>query len=313
MQSDAQIWMVLVGVFSAVAALTALVGFHVEKRRRTQLRLTGNASAFPELVGGLGSGFTSKVVARIDDRLASASDPENRTKLRLTLTRAGFLHPDAPKIFAVTQTLSTIATPLVGYGLLSLLWLPSSVAMQGFYLVTLTLLGYIAPDALVKRRGQSLAMTYRAVFPDFLDLLVVCIDAGLSLNAALDKVSSEFNGQCRPLAVNLAILLSEIRSGRAITDALDNMSVRLGIDEARSFSTLIKQSIELGSDIGDAMRVYSDEMRSKRLLRAEELANELPVKMLLPLGFCIFPVILIVVFTPAAIRIIAGFKHVLGG
>jgi tight adherence protein C len=132
---------------------------------------------------------------------------------------------------------------------------------------------------------------------------VVCVDAGLSLNAALDRVTSEFYYRSKALATNFSAMLQEIRIGREMEDAVDNLSFRTDVDEIRSFCTLLKQSLELGSDVSDALRVYSEEMRVKRFLRAEEEANKLPVKMLLPLGLFIFPVILIVIMAPIVVRI----------
>jgi tight adherence protein C len=96
--------------------------------------------------------------------------------------------------------------------------------------------------------------TYRSAFPDFLDLLIVCVDAELSFEASLVRVGREFAVQSQEFATNLALLASELRSGRSPTEALDNLSDRLGLDEAKAFSTLLKQSIELGSNIGDALR-----------------------------------------------------------
>ena len=105
--------------------------------------------------------------------------------------------------------------------------------------------------------------------------------------------------------MNLGFLGAETRAGRSTPDALSTFADRLNIDEARSFMIMLRQSIELGTDIGDALRVFSDEMRNKRLLRAEETANKLPVKMVIPLGGLIFPVILMVVMLPVVIRLLS--------
>jgi tight adherence protein C len=104
----------------------------------------------------------------------------------------------------------------------------------------------------------------------------------------------------------LNLLGAETRAGRSTTDALGAFVERLNIDEARSFTILLRQSLELGTDVGEALRVFSDEMRNKRLLRAEETANKLPVKMVLPLGGLIFPVILMVILVPVIIRLVAA-------
>ena len=99
------------------------------------------------------------------------------------------------------------------------------------------------------------------------------------------------------------MVTAEMRAGRSTVEALESLADRLGLDEARSLVLVLRQSVELGSDIGEALHVFSDEMRSKRLLRAEEAANKLPVKMTLPMGLFIFPVILLVVLLPIGIRL----------
>jgi tight adherence protein C len=141
-----------------------------------------------------------------------------------------------------------------------------------------------------------------------LDLMVVCVDAGLSLEAALGRISSEIFRQNRALGTNLMILGAEMRAGRTTVDALDSLADRLGLDEARSLVAMLRQSIELGTDVGDALRVFGDEMRDRRLLRAEERANQLPVKMVGPLGLFIFPVILVMVLLPVIIRLYQVFS-----
>ncbi len=132
----------------------------------------------------------------------------------------------------------------------------------------------------------------------------MCVDAGLSLEAALDRVTTEISRQNRELGLNLLILTTEMRAGRGTVEALESLAERLGLDEARSFVLVLRQSLEVGSDVSDALHVFSDEMRVKRLLRAEEAAAKLPVKMVLPLGAFIFPVILLVVLLPIMLRLI---------
>ena len=313
MQSSAQMTILLLLIFGTVASIIAVIGLQIEKRRRIQKRLAGDEALPPRTPGGIRSKLARSLIRGVDDRMIAGAGVERRSKLRMDLTRAGFLSPDAPKVYFVAQAFGALALPWLGYFIISTYALVSSNEMEALYLIGLACSGYLAPSFYVRHRRANISSAYRAVFPDFLDLLVVCVDAGLSLNAALERVSREFAEQCRPLADNLAIFLSEIRSGRVITDGLENLSFRLGIDEARSLSTLIKQSLELGSDVGDAMRVYSDDMRAKRLLRAETMAAQLPVKMLIPLGLCIFPVILIVVITPALIQVFDVLKQMSGG
>ena len=137
-------------------------------------------------------------------------------------------------------------------------------------------------------------------------MLVVCTDAGLSLDAAFTRIQPEIAKQSRAMGINLIFLGAETRAGRSTADALGTFADRLNIDEARAFVIMLRQSLELGTDIGDALRVFSDEMRTKRLLRAEETANKLPVKMVMPLGGFIFPVILTLVLFPVIIKLLSA-------
>lgn len=159
------------------------------------------------------------------------------------------------------------------------------------------------PDFWIWLRTRSLQQQYRDGFPDALDLLVVCVEAGLSLDAAINRVGQEIGHAHPSLAENLSMMALEMRAGGARADALRNMSERMGIDEVRSMVTLLLQSEELGTSVADALRVYADDMRTMRMLRAETKAHALPVKLSLPLGFFVFPTMLIVILLPVMIRI----------
>jgi tight adherence protein C len=140
-----------------------------------------------------------------------------------------------------------------------------------------------------------------------MDLLVVCADAGLAMEAALDRVGRELGDSYPSLSANVYMATLEMRAGRTLSEALEHFGDRLGIEEARSFATLLQQSEELGSSLTEALRVYSDDMRHKRMSRAEEKAHSLPAKLSVPLMVCIFPVILIVIMLPVYVRYKVGF------
>ena len=167
-------------------------------------------------------------------------------------------------------------------------------------------LGYLGPsfylDKLIGMRRQE----YRSGFPDFMDLLVVCADAGLSMEASLERIGRELADSYPTLSANIHMTNLEIRAGRTMSDALEHFGDRLGLEEVRAFATLIQQSDELGSSITDALRVYSDDMRHKRLSRAEEKAYSLPAKLALPMMLCIFPVLFVVILLPVFVRIKMG-------
>ena len=140
------------------------------------------------------------------------------------------------------------------------------------------LFGYLAPSFYLDRLIETKRLEHQSGFPDFMDLLVVCADAGLGMEASLDRIGRELVDSYPSLAANIHMANLEIRAGRTMTEALEHLGDRLGLEEARSFATLIQQSDELGSSIGDALRVYSDDMRHKRLSRAEEKAYSLPAQ-----------------------------------
>lgn len=305
MTEEIQVWLMLGSAFVAVAALVAFVGSEFLRNRRMRARLADNSLVDDdEVIGGNLFGQWRSKLFSVEDRIVGFDDVDNRTKARMELVRAGFFSPDAAKAYVLIRAALTIFLPVVGAFVFAPIFGVSTAAKQyalGFFCV---FLGYLGPEAYIKRRQRLLLDEYRNVFPDFLDLLVVCMDAGSSINAALERVGRDIAFQSKALATNVQLLVSEMRSGRSLVDALGSFTTRVNLDEVTSFTTLIKQSSELGADISDAMRVYSDEMREKRLSRAEQKAHALPVKMVAPLGMFIFPVILIVVLTPVFIKIV---------
>jgi tight adherence protein C len=154
---------------------------------------------------------------------------------------------------------------------------------------------FIVPNFVLDRLGKRQEEQYRRGFPDFMDMVIMCADAGLSLEAAVAKVAEEFLVTHKALGIHLSIMMLEVRAGKRLRDALQGFADRIAIEEARSLSTLFKQSEELGASITQTLKVFSTDMRQLRIIRAEEKANALAVKMLLPLGVFMFPVMLLVV------------------
>ena len=168
------------------------------------------------------------------------------------------------------------------------------------------LLGYLVPSLVIDRIISRRREEYRTGFPDFMDLMVVCADAGLAMEAALERVGRELGPSYPALSANIHMTNLEIRAGRTLTEALEHFAARLGLEEVKSFATLIQQSSELGSSITDALRVYSEDMRHKRLSIAEEKAYALPAKLSFPLMVCIFPVLFVVILLPVFVRVKLG-------
>jgi tight adherence protein C len=299
-------WLVTLLAFGAVTsfAFVALRLFSTQmqmQRRRAQSN-AANEGASPLLdhVRGLVSTYFDEKRFGLEGKI--------KTNLRRDLVRAGYFNVNAISSYIFIKIALVVCVPIVAYVVIATVLSDASWPLKLVVLVIATAVAILAPDAYIARRQRTLTQHYRVTFPDLLDLIVVCIDAGLSLDAALERVSGDVIKQQRELGMHLLIVGAETRAGRSTTDALQSFAERLGLDEARSFVAMLQQSVELGTDVGDALRVFSDEMRDRRLLRAEERANQLPVKMVLPLGLFIFPVILMTVMVPVVLKLLSVLK-----
>ncbi|MEM7695242.1 MAG: type II secretion system F family protein [Pseudomonadota bacterium] len=223
--------------------------------------------------------------------------------LATRLTRAGFYGSSAPKIFAAIRLGVTLAAFLALYALGEAVLpgvAPSAIAAMAFIFALAFL---IVPNFVLDALGDRRMDACRRGFPAMLDLLIVCSDAGLSLEAAIERIADEIVVTNKPLGTYLRLMTLELRAGRSLSEALDHFARRLDFDEAKMLAVLFKQSEELGTSLVTTLRVAGAEMREKRVTAAEEKANALPVKMILPLGLFVFPMILVVVMLPVIVRL----------
>ncbi|MDX7951724.1 type II secretion system F family protein [Lichenihabitans sp. Uapishka_5] len=234
-------------------------------------------------------------------------DTRAQRTLRAALIRAGFFGPASVSAYAVIRVALLAGFPLIGFLMAPLAF--GSGALPGRVVLALLLfaVGYYLPKAAISRLQQRLEGEYRLIFPDFLDMLVVCVNAGLSLEAALDRTARELGEGAVAFRANLDLMAGEMRAGKSTSDALKSLSERLGLPEARAFVALLQQTIELGTDVAQALTTFSDEMRDKRMSSAEEKAAALPPKLTIPLGLFIFPVVLIAVLAPAVLKVMGAF------
>lgn len=308
MFGDSSVAMLGLLVFLATGTLTfaLMAGVRVRgavKRRAAGIRLEDHDGSSGSLRHS-GSRAANKVIEYTNKHYNSVDD-KNTKVLRRRLVQAGYFDPRSVAYFFLGRTIlaiglaiaTFIALPLLGMGSNTSFWLFVGVA---------GIAGYLGPSFYLDKRITKRKAEYQAGFPDFMDLLVVCADAGLAMEAALDRVGTELTESYPALCTNIHMANLEIRAGRTMTEALEHLGERLGLDEARSFATLIAQSTELGSSITEALRVYSDDMRHKRLSRAEEKAYALPAKLSLPMMVCIFPVLFVVILLPVIVRLYYG-------
>ncbi|WP_046864162.1 type II secretion system F family protein [Microvirga massiliensis] len=285
----------------------SLIQSRSDIRRRAQEGLTApvaakndrkaqNSASLERLVGYLETTF-------------SGGDPHERRLIRLQLVQAGFFDQRAVAIFFGARI---AAAAVMGVGtLLALPVLRPEMTSANLWLATigLAILGYFAPSFYIKRRIAQRVDQHRMGFPDFMDLMVVCAEAGLSMEAAIDRIARELVEGYPSLAENLYMVSLEIRAGKSFTEALERMGERLGIEEASMLAALLQQSAELGTSLSQSLRVYSDEMRNKRMSRAEEKAYALPAKLVVPLTLFVFPVLIVTLMYPAAIRLMTSFGN----
>jgi tight adherence protein C len=290
-------------VFLAVATLAFVVMVAMRAREAVRRRAAGVNAQSGQSQGLQHSGMRAaqRIVDYANKHYASLGTEELKI-LRRRLLNAGVYNPQGVAYFFMARALCTIVLAVVAFFLAPLMGISGGTSFW-LSLICGGVAGYLAPGIYLDKRTKALRLEYRLGFPDFMDLLVVSSDAGLSIEAALDRVRGELSDAYPAFATNIHMTNLEIRAGRSLTDALEQFAERLGLDEAHSFATLIKQSDELGSSIGDTLRVYSDDMRHKRLSRAEEKAHALPAKLTIPMMVCVFPVLFIVILCPVIVRL----------
>ena len=262
---------------------------------------------------GLG-GDTKPVKDRLVIRVSTALGPVasyilpreelERSKMTRQLVRAGFRAPQALQVFYAIKSLMIVALPMAV--LMGSRFLPEIETRSALtYAMFAAGVGMLVPNYvlhnLVERRIKSL----RHAFPDALDLLVVCVESGLGLGAAIQRVADELDVSHPDLAFELSTVNAEIRAGTPRENALRNLADRTGLPDIRGLVGLLVQTMRFGTSIADALRVYSEEFRDKRMQRAEEQAAKMGTKLIFPLIFCMFPCFFIIAIGPAVLRIMA--------
>ncbi|PHR91811.1 MAG: pilus assembly protein [Robiginitomaculum sp.] len=253
--------------------------------------------------GGL---VSKKLIERFGKHIA-LPDVNEITRIRFKLAQAGFYDAQAVTIYCGVRVFALLVPQLV----LLCAW---PIFLQDMETKTLLMIsfgligaGMFGPDYVLGSKIATRQQLARDGFPDLLDLLISCLEAGLGLDAALSNVAEELGTRFPVLKINLDLLNLELMAGRQRYEAFKNFAERLGLEEAKALTIMLKQSEEMGSSLGLALRTFSEEMRSKRMLLAEEKAMALPAKMTVPLILFIFPTIMTMLLLPAAARLMQSF------
>lgn len=252
-----------------------------------------------------GGGWVERV-ASVAKPLTKLSIPEEgweKSTLRTRFMNAGWRNPFAPTLYFASKTCLALLLPTV----VAPFALIYGTALNGGRLLALLLvaasLGYYLPNIVLERIVQRRRRDIFETIPDALDLLTVCVEAGLSLERALVKVAGEIHIKSVVLAQELQLVLMEMRAGFSKERALRNFALRSGVEDVDTLVAMLIQSERFGTSVADSLRVQSDNLRHKRRMLAEECAAKIGLKLLFPLIFCIFPMLMVVLLGPAGIQI----------
>jgi tight adherence protein C len=295
--------LIFASVALGVLATAGLMTNRGSLRRRLQSQGAPSARTELSLRAGNGRSWLEQLVKPLAQHL-TPSDDVRANSIRMRLVQAGFMQRSAVGTYYAVRLISGVALPLIILAFLPLLSKNMSVNQLLIFGASAILVGLYLPPALLSKRIDGRKLEINEGFPDALDMMLVCVEAGLGLDAAINRVGHEI-GKAHPiLGQQMELVGLEMRAGKPRQEALRNLADRTGVDEVRSLVTLLIQSDALGSSIAQSLRVHSEDMRARRMLKAEEKAHKLPVKLSIPLILCVLPSLMIVILSPAALRII---------
>jgi tight adherence protein C len=289
-------------VFAAITILAYALSARLEAERNpvsVRLRqLRALHSSEVNVAYGERPPFLLGLIATVGGFLPAS---EGRDALRTGLIRAGYRRGDSVLVFLGSKLLLTVLLPIVG------LWVgfASGRPLGNIFLLTVALavLGFYLPTIFVAIRQQQCHNEILYTLPDSLDLMVVCVEAGLGLGAALQRVAVEMRLASPRLSEELSLVNREMQTGISRTDALRNLAQRTGVDDVYSLVAMLIQTDRLGTSIAQALRAHADSMRTRRRQRAEQLARQASVKLAFPLVLLIFPALLVVLLGPSGIQL----------
>ena len=301
-------FVIMVAGLLLVAGAVLGAGLVVAGELRVRAVRRNRFAAAPQPGQAASSGVVASMLAAFR-RLGQESairDPAKLSILRTRMIQAGYFSREAPVVYLGVRAaaLGVATAAIVGS-------LP--VILAGGTLAAVCLAGcaalgaMVGPDQYLAVRRRKREREYVEGFPDLLDLLVASVEAGLSLDAAVSRCTDELVRRYPNLVVHLRFLVLELRAGRARKEAWTAFAERLGIDDARALATMLRQAEDMGVSLGETLTVFSQDMRAKRMLRAEEKALALPAKLTVPLILFIFPCLMGVLLLPVIFRMTKVF------
>ncbi|MDR6475184.1 tight adherence protein C [Burkholderia sp. OAS925] len=299
--------LLLAGLFAAAfCSAVALMWWLMPRDMQRRIEQAGGVSLSPEARPSAVSGWAERIadISRPISQLSIPKEGWEDSPLRLRLMNAGWRSSTAAGLYFAAKTALALLLPLLG--LVALTHMPSintDYTVIALILALLAAFGYYVPNAVLARCRARRQRRIVESFPDALDLLTVCVEAGLGMDAALMRVADEMTLASPEVANELQLMLLELRSGFTKEKALRNFALRTGAEDIDTFASMLVQAERFGTSIGASLRVMSDTLRTRRRMRAEERAAKIALKLLFPLIFCIFPALMTVLIGPAFIHI----------
>ncbi|TBW34355.1 type II secretion system F family protein [Azotobacter chroococcum] len=294
-----------IGLSAVLAAATLILlvnGLRDPVQRRLVQLKRGQAGLVP---GQRPPGALQLMLERVGQRFDTSEDAKT-SATRTLLMHAGYRSPSALQVYWAVRLLLPLL--LVGLAFLVLPLIPKLSLEKSILLLSLAGgVGWLVPAIYVDKRKEARMKTLRAAFPDALDLMVVCVESGLALPQAIERVADEMAVSQAELAEELALVNAEIRAGIPSTEALKHLADRTGLDDVQGLVSLLAQSIRFGTSVADTLRIYADEFRDRRTQAAEEQAAKIGTKLVFPLIFCLWPSFFLVAIGPVIVGILRTF------
>ncbi len=294
-----------IGMSTVIAVITVtllVLGLQSPLQRRLALIKRGHASVG---VGREAPGNLQLLLERVGRRLGPSAEGEVSTT-RTLLTHAGYGSTSAVQVYWAVRLLLPLI--LVGASLLTLPLVPNLSSTKILAVVLMgAAVGWLLPAVYVEKRKKARQERLRAAFPDALDLMVVCVESGLALPQAIERVAEEMAVSQAELAEELALVNAQIRAGISSTEALRQLADRTGLEDIQGLVSLLAQSIRFGTSVAATLRIYAEEFRDRRMQAAEEMGAKIGTKLVFPLIFCLWPSFFLVAIGPVIIGILRMF------
>ncbi len=300
--------LLIAGSIFVLVVLLGLLGFYYsalfEKKKGIRERIR-KAAASAQNESSAGDAKWIKFLLRTAGRFGESLKPNSEgemSKLRKKFLRAGYYEENGAVVYFGAKVFFALLFPALSL-ILKFMVLKALPAQQFLSLILFSAItGFYLPDLHLYRKTRERKKKIFEGFPDALDLMVVCVEAGMGLDAAIKRVGDEIALKNKVLSDEFKMLSLELRAGKPRIDALRNLAMRTDLEDVASLVTLLIQTDKFGTRVAQALRVHSDSMRSKRYLRAEEMAAKIPIKILFPLVIFILPALVMTLLGPGAIK-----------